>query len=360
MDESTTVWRTADPSARLTDPDEARPPRETTLADAQTSVNFVVFEPGWLPADCRLADVTLRPEQPPGRPDGVAAGDLGQTPRNEGNPCALRAVATGDGRRLRVKQFLYDWAPPAASVAPLWRTPAPDPFECGDAVGWLGVDYKGNRGACLQRARTQIEVSVLEGEFGDDELVELLRGLDVAAPEDARPVRMTPFHALSYWMRYQCEPERVPHGLWDHRPARPYGRSFTAAPFALADLGVEPLVPADRYVLDSAAVFPGADAIECVFRDVRNGSDHLWLTAARADAPLAPSVPPEPSDQPAETRDAVPLRDGTVHYAALTEEHGAWEAMWSENGVRYAVWAGASRHLDGEGFRGVIETLEPP
>ena len=42
---ATLDWRTAGPEVRLTDADAARPPSETTFADAQDEVNFVVFEP---------------------------------------------------------------------------------------------------------------------------------------------------------------------------------------------------------------------------------------------------------------------------------------------------------------------------
>lgn len=354
-------WQTGDPSTRLTDPADARSTVETTFADVQKSVNFVVFEPAWLPGDCRVSEVTLRPEQPPGRPGETAAGDLGQTPWSEGNPCSLRAVVVGDNRRFRIKEFLYDWAPPAASVAPLWETSEPEPVECGDVIGWLGTDYKGNRGACVQRARTQLEVSVLEGEFGDDELLDLLCGLEVAAPGSSRPVRTAPFHALNYWVRYGYEPVAVPHGLWDYHVARPFDASFRVAPFATSAGAVTPLSPVDgEFQFDSAVAFPGAEAIELVFRNRANGSDHLWILAAAEQSPLAPPIPPEPSAQPAERRGAIELRDATVHYAALTEEQGAWEAFWAEAGRRYAVWAGASPSLERAGFRRVVESLAAP
>lgn len=357
-----TVWRTADPSARLADPDDAAPPRETTLADAQKEVNFVVFEPGRLPDDCRVTAVSLRPEQPPGRPGDVTAADIGQTPHSDGNPCSVRLVVDGENRRFRLKQFLYDWAPPAASVAPLWRTPEPTPFACGDAVGWLGTDYEDRRGACVQRDRTQVELSVLDGDFGDDEVRGVMDGLTRAAPDAARVVHDVPFHQLSYWVRYRCRPVAVPHGLWDHSPVRPYEASRPLSPVALAgDPPARPLVPSgDRFRLDSAVAFPGGDAVECVFRRRENGSDHLWLTAAAPDSPLAPSRPPDPSEQSAETRRAVDLRGTTAHYAVLTEERGAWEALWVEDGVHYAAWAGSSQLLDGDGFRTLVKSLDAP
>lgn len=362
-------WRTAGPGIRLTDAEDADPPRETTFADAQAGANFVVFEPGWLPGDCAVGETTLRPEQPPGRPDGLDAADIGQTPWSDGNPAAVRAVVEGDGRRLRIKQFLYDWAPPAASVAPLWGTEDPTPVEASDAVGFLGTDYKDNRGACVQRERTQVEVSVLDGEFTDAELERLLDGLEpattaTAGDDGAALVGRVPFHRLSYWARYRCEAVGVPHGLWDHGVARPYDECVPCAPVALGDAAPDLLVPAadgpgGRYRLDSAATFAECGAAEAVFRHVGNGSDHLWITAAEPESDLGPAVPPEPAEQPAESRETVDLRGERVHYAALTEDRGAWEAVWREGGVTYAVVAGASRSLDGEAFRRLVDGLEP-
>ncbi|UIP00573.1 hypothetical protein Hbl1158_04205 [Halobaculum sp. CBA1158] len=356
-------WRVADPYARLTDPDAAETPRETSFADAASSANFVVHEPTTLPRDCVVETVTYRPEQPPGRPDGIDAAGMGQTPWSDGNPSSVRAVVRGDDRALRIKEFLYDWAPPAASVAPLWRTPEPTPVDCGDAVGWLGTDYEDRRGACLQRECAQIEASVTDGTFSDDELADLLSGMEPADPAASRGVRDAPFHALNYWVRYGCRPPGVPHGLWDYPGPRPYDESRPVSRSALSrDPPARPLVPAsdDVFALDSALAFPDADAVECVFRNRANGSDHLWITAAAEGSRLAPDIPPEPADQPCERREGIDLRDTVVHYAALDEERGAWEALWREAGTRYAAWAGASLALDGTAFRGVVEGLREP
>ncbi|WP_436926008.1 hypothetical protein [Halosimplex amylolyticum] len=364
-----TDWRTAGEWIRLTDVEAVQSPRETTFADAQAGANFVVFEPGWLPGDCELAETTFRPEQPPGRPEGVDAAEIGQTPWSDGNPCALRAVVEGDDRRLRIKEFLYDWAPPAASVAPLWGSEDPTPVDAGDAVGFLGTDYKDNGGACVQRARTQVEVSVLDGEFAAEELEALLDGLEpatdpVSRDSEATAVRQVPFHRLNYWARYRYESVGVPHGLWDHGIARPYHESVPCSSAALGDAEPRLLGPAEggvgaAFALDSAVTFPEADAVEAVYRHEANGSDHLWITAAAPDSALAPELPPEPADQPAAVREAVELRGTTVHYAALTEDDGAWEAVWTGDGVTYAVVAGASRALDGETFRSLVDGLEP-
>ncbi|WP_211338391.1 hypothetical protein [Haloterrigena salifodinae] len=338
----------------------AESPKGTTFAESQDKTNFVVFEPRWLPSDCDVTEITVRPEQPPGRPDDVSADEIGQTPWSDGNPSAVRAVVSGSDRTFRIKEFLYDWAPIAASMAPLWETDHPTPFECGDAVGWIGTDYKDNTGACVQRKRTQIEISVLNGSF-DDELPRVLNEMEPAAPQKAATIEQIPFHILNYWFRYGCEAPAVPHGLWEHKVVRPFGSSHTIAPMALADTAVTPLIPdGDRFALDSAVFFPEDEAVECIFRDRENNSDHLWLNAAPKGSAMAPSIPPDPNKQSAETRTTVDLRGTTGHYAALTEDFGAREIFWSEDGINYAVWASASATIDGTEFRSIVEHLVKP
>lgn len=67
-----------------------------------------------------------------------------------------------------------------------------------------------------------------------------------------------------------------------------------------------PLLPGDdavgsQYDFDSTVTFPGADAVEAVYRHGANGSDHLWVTAAAPKSALGPQVPPELGQQPAES-----------------------------------------------------------
>ena len=123
-------WQSTNPSVRLTDAAEARLPRELTLAEAQAATNFVVMSPALLPEGCSLGVTSLREEQPPGRPTGTDREAMVQTPWSVANPCSIRTLVSGRGRALRIKQFLYDWSPPAASVAPLWDSPELLPFQC--------------------------------------------------------------------------------------------------------------------------------------------------------------------------------------------------------------------------------------
>jgi hypothetical protein len=356
------MWEQVDSSARLTD--DVLPPQTISLEDAQSHTNFVVFAPEWLPDDCRVTQHSLRPEQPPGRPAGVEAGQYGLTPWSVANPCSTRSVIEGDSRRLRIKQFLYDWCVPAASTAPLWNSPQLESFRCQDAIGWIGTDYQKRHGACVQLARTQIEISVEAGAFTDDELQRMLRALRPANPSAAQAVRAAPFHQLNYFVRYKVMGPDVPYGMWRYRAARRYAYCRRAA---LDDLKAAapvpfPMMHDPAYEFDSAVIieYPADHhrEVEIVYRSVQNHSDYVWIAAMNADSAIALPIPPKPDDHPAETRGPVSLRGTTVYYAALTEDYGAWEAFWQDGSTRIAVWASASPYLTGETFRHLIEALD--
>lgn len=338
--------------------------KEMSFADAQGETNFVVFSPTWLPNDCHVAQITLRPEQAPGRPENVDAAEHGLTPWSQANPSSLRAVIHGRDRRLRIKQFLYDWAVPAASTAPLWKSERLIPFACQDAIAWLGADYMQRPGACVQRRRTQIEISVEDGSFSDDELRGILRSMQMADPERAAAVEQVPFHRLNYFMRYQVVGPDVPYGLWKYRHARRYSHGrMIEDPASLTDPPVPvPQFSHPAYRFDSGAVIEKPEEnhreVELIFRHRENFSDHLWLTAINSDSALSLPSDPQPEEHPAERRRKESLAGRSISYASLTERHGAWEAWWREGEIAIALWAGASQFLDGDAFRDIVSEVK--
>lgn len=356
-------WRNTDPTAKLLAETDALPAEEVSLATAQIDANCVVFGASTLPARCFLKSVTQRPEQPPGRPGMANANRLSQTPWSEANPFSVRMVVEGPGRRLRIKQFLYDWAPPAASIAPLAGRDA-RPYRSGDYVCWVGTDYKGRVGACIQKRRTQIEISVEMGLFSDSEIVAIFNGLLPADEEVAAEIDKTPFHHLSYWFRYRMKSTKVPHGLWKYRAAHSYEEARSGR---IEELSKAARLPArlprhDLYAFDSAALSVVGQAraphLEYIFRSKGNGSDHLWFLVTGKSSNCALPARPEPEDYPAEFREHVRMRGRDVRCAALDSRYGGWEAMWEEGDALIAVWASSSLGLDYAKFKALIETLD--
>ncbi len=95
---------------------ESTPPA-VSPSDAQAACNFIIWVPDGLPNGCHFASATLRREAPPGPSTSSA-----RTPWSQNNPSAYRFEIIGPGRRLRFKQFLYDWAFPALDHPCLWES----------------------------------------------------------------------------------------------------------------------------------------------------------------------------------------------------------------------------------------------
>lgn len=345
----------AAPGARLTEAGEVLPLEAVTPGAAQSRCNFVVHEPTWLPEGCEITEHTLRPEQPPGRPEGTDAAKLGLSPWSEANLCALRTVIAGDGRSLRLKQFLYDWAPPAAGIASLWDSPEVAPFPCLGATGWTGVDYHDRPGACVYLPRAAIEAVAIEGTFAPEEFEQLLSSLRVADPAGAAAVDAAPFHSLNYWVHYRVPPTRPPYGLWAYNQRRRYHLSRMIDPAEAAG-GLLP--NAHGWEIDSALLMEDPEANHREIETIaRRGSSFVRLSAMNADSAVALPVPPEPEDHFAAVRTALETRRGTLWLAALAEPEGPWEAVWEEDGRRCAAWFGPGAVKDRDEAVAFVEAL---
>ncbi len=358
-------WQNTDPTAKLLDAKNALFPRHVNFESAQNEVNFEVFRPNQLPWDCAIIETTLRPEQPPGRPEGITVEQLGQTPWSVANPCSLRTTIKGANRQLRIKQFLYDWAPPAASIAPLWDSARVRPSMCDGTVAWTGIDYRSAKGACVQLHRTQVEISVVEGEFSEEELQTVIQGMRAVSNTAADLVRAAPFHELNYWLRYKQPPYRVPYGLWQYPHKRRYDCSQSLSYGDLVTLKrPRVLLPIfDEFALDSVALLEDQSAphleVEMVLRRKNCEHDSLYLVAMIGSSPHAISIPPKANERSCELLERRELRNTSIYLGALTKKYGAWEALWSERGHCYAIWTSASLYWDESKLLNFIKQLAP-
>lgn len=307
------------------------PPR-LAPADAQPWCNFAVWHPDRLPAGCDTAEGTLRKEAPPGR----TGPDAGRTPWTDANAAAYRTEISGGGRRLRLKQFLYDWAFPAADHPCLWLSETRAVEIGGGRVCWLGTDYLGHPAASARLSRTTVELSVLEGEFTDEELTGLFAALRPAVAGVPERVIGTPFQELSYWARYPVGMVSVPHGLFSfHRRTRPHEGDWVGTAELPGFLAAQRLPAAlGGFAADGAAVYADAEGrreLEVIYTgDASSDGAELRLVLQRTGAGRMP-YPPEREKHPAHTED-VELAGHTVHLAWVDREFGAWDVQWRDTG----------------------------
>lgn len=345
-----TLWRPANVASALEL--EIQPPA-LSPAEAQAWCNFVLWMPTALPEGCEMTVGTVRREAPPGRIEGVTAG---RSPWSDVNPAAYRYEISGPGRRLRVKQFLYDWAFPALDHPCLWGSKT-SAVPLGSHVLWFGTDYMKNRAASARLARTTIELSVLEGDFPDSEITGLYRSMSPVLPEAADAIARTPFAELSYWARYRdATAMHVPVGLWKfRRPGRANsGRWCTGGP-EMASLLKEYRLPVELggLRLDSAALFrdnAGKTEAEVVYAGGPARGHELRLIVQRAGDGHV-TLPAEPEDHP-HIEDKVDIGGVQVSLAWTDDRFGPWDGTWADvrSGVEVKLLAGTGSLLDRNWF----------
>ncbi|HEY3369152.1 MAG TPA: hypothetical protein VGK74_29200 [Symbiobacteriaceae bacterium] len=254
------TWQKTDPTMRLTDAARAVAPFRCSLEEAQAWCNFLVLRPEVLPAGCTLTQAVLRPEQPPGRPAGLDPAAYGWPGQGEANYATVRCVMEGPGRRLRLKQFLYDYdLVPAAGIANLWGQGQVVLHPGPETPAFTGRDYKELVGACAERFRTTVELRVEAGTFEPSELAAVLHGLTPAVPAAEPVITGASWMDLSYFRRYRLGHEAVPLGYFNFRrklgdePRRP------ASPAEAQELlGAAPPAAPPGFRLDGVAVCQAA------------------------------------------------------------------------------------------------------
>ncbi|WGP07837.1 hypothetical protein QFE97_08745 [Bacillus subtilis] len=334
---------------------EATPPA-LSASEAQVWANFVVFAPDRLPAGTHLGAQSLRREAPPGR---VGDSTTGRTPWSANNPAAFRFEVRGDGRRLRVKQFLYDWAFPALDHPALWESRTSAERLDEHHVVWHGTDYMGHRGASARIARTMIELSVLYGTFGREEITDLYRSLRPVDPEAVTAIARTPFAALSYWgRRPEASVIGVPLGLWNLRQEgtatitwRPAQDAHT--PYAAA------VVPhrLNGLVLDSAATHHGQSPVasEYVYSGAPDRGRELRLHALNSEH-LESAI--ETESHPADHED-ITVAGHRVRLGYIEDAYGPFDAIVHDahGEPTWRLLASADTHTDRRWFLRALHEL---
>src|SRR5262249_33757564 len=246
---------------------------------------------------------------------------------------SYRSEYEGGGRRLRLKQFLYDWAPPAYDHPSLWIS-RNRPFPVGEYVGWQGHDYRHMPAASVTIDRTTVEASFLAGLFSDEEVQALCRGPQPAVPWAGARLLQPSLAELSYQHRHPTAATiDVPVGYFDHhRRPRSLRQTAYAAAAAPALLPGHDLVPPTDlgYALDSVFVFgdpPAAQEVEYLHAQARSPGHDLRLLVTASNGAGAIRFPPSVDEQPCWSQlRKVQGRD--VYHAYLDDRYGQHEAVW--------------------------------
>ncbi|MHC4957690.1 MAG: hypothetical protein ACYTGN_04885 [Planctomycetota bacterium] len=306
---------------------------------AQQCCNFVLFRPERLPEGAVVLGESLRREAEPGR----TGNEVGRSPWTETNRAAHRCMVVLPSGRVRVKQFLYDWAPPAFDHPALWKTEV-QPFVAGRRIGWLGTDYRGRAGASLHARRTMVELSVESGDVADADLAAILRGLRAVSEDAGVRIDATPLALLSYAHRHPDPVVTVPVGYFRHHRSgaglRLHASAGKAAPPGLRGAEVARRL-AEHCAVDSVFLVGPPEApveVDWVLRDPTQADTSMRVLATARDGPHAIASPPDREPQPCRTS-VREVGSTLVHCAWADDRYGPHEAVWTRRETTFMLLA---------------------
>jgi hypothetical protein len=331
--------------------------RGMSWEEAQEWCNFILMKPTLLPEGMSLETAEMRPESPPGRRDGPKDGRPSWTLSNR---ACHRCVLAGKERRVRIKQYLYDWAPPAFDCPCLWLSPAVRHFLVGSDVGWLGTDFRGLPGASVSLDRTMIELSVLSGSFSDDELQQICKGLRPVNPEARNQILHTPLAALCYQSRQREATIAVPVGFWAHQ-RKPESLVTHVFPGAAAppDLpGADIAAPSDYgYELDTVFTYGDVahpDEADFVYYQSDRPNLYVRVLASLENAKQAGiGYPPVLDRQPCRS-ETISIAGKTVYYAFSNEDVGPHEVVYQAHGLTVMLLTKPAQYTNRSWFLGLL------
>jgi hypothetical protein len=325
-------WRHS--TASSVDCEESRI-RTIAWEQVQPWCNFVVLRPRDLPPGLSVENLTLRPEAPPGRTSGVT----GRPDWHDHNRCSLRFEIAGGGRRVRAKQFLYDWAPPAFDHPCLWKS-RNEPFEVGKNIGWLGTDYRKARAAAVSFGMSPVDLDA------------------------RRRILGTSIAELCYQSRHREQTIGVPCGYFAHERKPPTVElavySATKVPADLPGREVAP-PPAYGFRLNAAFVYGSPELpqeIDYVYEADDPPGRYLRMLVSPSKEVHGVAYPPRLDLQPCSS-EVLSIQGHDVHHAFLTERYGPHEAVWQANGHNFMLLTKPSTATDGIWFSGLLEQLLP-
>lgn len=223
-----------------------------------------------------------------------------------------RAEFSNNKTTFSIKQFLYDWAPPAYDHPCLWlnskisskeNTPLPEAILLGNNYMWHGLDYRRKPAATINMYRTQVELTILDGDFIVDEVKEIIASLVPVSKNQKDEILKTSLADLSHTHKYNSETISVPTGYLKHlRKVEQKGFFYSASKLPetlvapkLADFSIE------NYKLNSVFNFGASsdeiDETEYYFEHTTHDGCYIRIMATEETNTNSIAYPAIVSDQ---------------------------------------------------------------
>lgn len=297
---------------------------QNNYREAQRWCNFVLLKPEWLPEDVKILEQSLRPEQ------------------GDNKFSSYRIMAKGLGRSLSIKEFLFDFAPPAYDHPCLWRNPkttkegefpVPKAYPLNENVLWIGHDHRRLPAATAGLHRARVEITALEGDFSDQEFLKIFENLIPADESYAKTIKNTPFSVLSYQYRHEKRATDVELSYWHYkRNSKDIHWAKVSDEATLLALPIQaPALVDFGYSLDSVFVIrPENDnpsEIDFVYEAKERNGAYLRLLVSPSGSQYPIPYPPKRNTQECNI-ETLEIDGHTVYKAWLTSRYGPYEASF--------------------------------
>jgi hypothetical protein len=228
------------------------------LREAQNYTNFVILMP-MLSDEYMIQNISLRKESKDER-------------------SSIRFEIKNNGRVLRIKQFFYDWAIPVITADTNLVSQGKS-FNVDGIVGFIGIDYKGNQAACYSKWFTNIELSVLEGAFEENEIISIFKSLKAVDKNYIAKLGQQSFTTCSYTARFKkskwANEDEISRVTW-------YEATEIVPIEESLKLGIALPALHNHYFLDSIGFksYDFGNEFHFLYRSKRNYTDGFWLWIA--------------------------------------------------------------------------------
>lgn len=266
---------------------------ESTWQEAQEWCNFVLFKPETLPEGISEITSQMRSEASPVR-------------------ASHKSEFGNQERRFSLKQFLYDWAPPAYDHPSLWmnpnisnheNTPIPRPHLIGNNYLWIGLDHRRKPAASMNIMRTQLELTVTKGEFSDEEILQIFSYLKPVDTKAIKKILSYSYAELSRSYRGTTKTISVPVSYFRHnRSEEDENFAYTVPEFTekFPDAYMQGLM-IDGYKCDSVFAFGWQDGqhleVEYLFESALETGTYVRMLITPDSSPHKIPYPAVVADQ---------------------------------------------------------------
>ncbi|WP_165780760.1 hypothetical protein [Holospora curviuscula] len=164
-------------------------------------------------------------------PDGLIELSNKIRPESPDEESSHRSEFSDGSRPLSIKQFLYDWVPPAYEHLCLWRNAEISTIEnilipnanlIGNNYFWFGLNYRRKPAATINMLRMQIEITTLHGTFDDQEIMQIVSSMVSINGKVKDMILDTSFTELMFYARHQIPTSDVLTSYFKHTRSKTF------------------------------------------------------------------------------------------------------------------------------------------